>query len=495
MLRNQFLFALIVVLIAIIAIQFGSDHASFRTITSKATEDRASCDQSGNCPTPVNVSKAKIEHLKLWNSGVLSKFKCRYFDMDYLEYLSKAASTVAELVTVIIGRKDAGKSSGLRIMFPLWRSVGHLVIDVNLKSEMDNVTAAQVMPFIAKQLDEELSRFSPRNYKCIYQYFQQQCPNASSVSFEFKFMWWVILCSFGLLSLVGTTVYIVYQKEGMDGLLKIYNSLHVHRGVIFTLFLITTGLTCFSFIIANTFYPQLIYETIESLNLTVSSGDWRSLICYLNGISLCVPMKRPILVLRDITKFESETLRTSLQSLAQAKELTMHFPVFIETSDYYYFHSSQVTQSLSSFNYYELQNLNYSTVENIFAHEHHHWDKNSLDYMYKKLGGLMGLYSLMYKRQQITGLDIPTLIEQQEIQYLPIVKEIKKLRFKVLCPVFELLIKSNFTIPIGKPDDPAVIDIIVSLIKKNVLFYGLDDISPQNMIIQHHIVNLTTNYC
>jgi len=91
-------------------------------------------------------------------------------------------------------------------------------------------------------------------------------------------------------------------------------------------------------------YPVYLYETIQSLNVSISSGDWKSLVCSIGGIALCSPERMPILVVREIMNFDEDSLACLLKSLEKAKEGTLHFPVVIETSDFYSFNSTAISK-------------------------------------------------------------------------------------------------------------------------------------------------------
>ena len=92
--------------------------------------------------------------------------------------------------------------------------------------------------------------------------------------------------------------------------------------------------------------PGYIYETLQPLNVTASSGDWKSLVCSLNGIALCAPKRTPILVVRDIMNLNEQTLSALLKSreckrerellfpVIRMQKRELLFPVLIETSDY-----------------------------------------------------------------------------------------------------------------------------------------------------------------
>jgi len=104
------------------------------------------------CPAAINITDKKINYLQAWDR----QLKCQpvfFFDEDYLNFLSNRVDlTVDNKVTVILGKKDAGKSKGLMYMINEWESVGHLVIDLNLKGEPRHATAGMLMPMVAVTL-------------------------------------------------------------------------------------------------------------------------------------------------------------------------------------------------------------------------------------------------------------------------------------------------------------------------------------------------------
>lgn len=151
-----------------------------------------------------------------------------------------------------------------------------------------------------------------------------------------------------------------------------------------------------------------------------------------------------------------------------------------------------MTRSSSSFDYYELQNLDYVTAKNMFVNEYHLWDDLTFDKLFKELGGDVGLYFMLKYELQECNKDLHDAIQYLKHQYKPIVKEILKIPTMDLCKVLVPLRKANYSIPIELAGIAVgnTIETIRSLIKMNALYFGLDYITPQNMIIQDYMEHL-----
>lgn len=474
----KLLLGLLAMMIAILLMELNQDHQPSDTLPGKG---------ASSYPARVNITEVKQNYMSKWNPHSLVPF---FFDMKYLERLSRTATVAFEKVLVILGRKDAGKSSALKQLIPLWKSVGHVVIDINLKGECQNVNAAIIMPFVAKQLDLVFKALPPSDYKCVHSYIQYTC---AGVKRESNF--WIIVGSIGglLVSIYGGVILIVQHKDGLEGLKNIYNKSVEYMYRLLNNVLIFVIIVIGIILGFDCYYPQLIYESADSLNTTISSGDWKTLVCSLNGISKCVHEKRPILIIREITKFENFTLRSCLQSFDQSKEGDIDFPIIMETSDYYYFSSFEVTKSSSSYEYFEVDNLDYSTAVDMFVKELQLWDETIFDEIYQKLGGLMGLYSGLYKAQLKWKLDVQTALGYLETQYKPVLKEMIKLSYRELCPIFDMLHKDNYTLRIEDNRMHPIFKTISYLINANVLYYGLEYITPQNAIIQKFMEDASQN--
>jgi len=128
--------------------------------------------------------------------------------MNYLNHLATWVSPVVAKVNVVLGRKDGGKSKGLQEMIPLWKSIGHVVVDVNLKSKVQNVSAAMIMPIVAQQLDQEFSMLAPQDYKCVYQYIHNIFPDAKQLPFESRLSLKIIFIVIAI-----ATVCVVSQRD------------------------------------------------------------------------------------------------------------------------------------------------------------------------------------------------------------------------------------------------------------------------------------------
>ena len=80
-----------------------------------------------------------------------------FFYVDYLNHLGEVVNMPKAQVTVILGKKDAGKSMGLKRMMGVWNAVGHIVIDINLKGMPHQVDTGMLMPRVANTVINKVS--------------------------------------------------------------------------------------------------------------------------------------------------------------------------------------------------------------------------------------------------------------------------------------------------------------------------------------------------
>ena len=83
-------------------------------------------------------------------------------------YLNDLAMHVAvkkpKVVKVVIGFKDAGKSTGIVTLQKYWRQQGHVIVDVNLKGVSHHTNGKEAMYIISKQLKHQLSNFDMESF-------------------------------------------------------------------------------------------------------------------------------------------------------------------------------------------------------------------------------------------------------------------------------------------------------------------------------------------
>lgn len=100
-------------------------------------------------------------------------------------YLNDLAMHVAvkkpKVVKVVIGPKDAGKSTGIVTLKKYWRQQGHVIVDVNLKGVSHHTNGKEAMYIISKQLKHQLSNFDMESYGLIYQCTKKNCFQDGSI--------------------------------------------------------------------------------------------------------------------------------------------------------------------------------------------------------------------------------------------------------------------------------------------------------------------------
>lgn len=113
-------------------------------------------------------------------------------------------------------------------------------------------------------------------------------------------------------------------------------------------------------------YPYFIYEALNLLDISLRLGDWDTLICFLNCISIEKPESRPILVIRELINFSPETLQECLCAMERMKEgdiASYPQPIILETSDCSWTETHAVKRSGLSFEPYYIQEMTYEEGE------------------------------------------------------------------------------------------------------------------------------------
>ena len=84
-------------------------------------------------------------------------------------------------------------------------------------------------------------------------------------------------------------------------------------------------------------YPLILHDALQPINKNIESGDWSTLICYMNCIACAAPKNRTILIIREITNLERQSLHECLRSMEKLKEHRVAFPIVLETSNFLWF--------------------------------------------------------------------------------------------------------------------------------------------------------------
>jgi hypothetical protein len=105
------------------------------------------------------------------------------------------------------------------------------------------------------------------------------------------------------------------------------------------------------------FGPDRVTVWLDPLDTELQAGNWKVMVCVLNAVAHCAPERRPILIIRELTNLEPATLTNLLTALEPMKQGDIHFPVFLETSDFQWVQNERVIKSDKSFASYYLPEM------------------------------------------------------------------------------------------------------------------------------------------
>ena len=425
----------------------------------------------------------------------------------YLEHLSNHVKNKDAFgVLVILGPKDAGKSEGLSTQQVEWEKSGYLIIDINLKGLSHIASGEDVMLLVSKKLHKELEVFSYWNYLQLYHETIKVClnPHAS--------LWnWVCINIQYIISVFGTFVafivgsnYIDKLKQFYDKLREFYDKLRQFCGkccYLLWILIILIAILLVFLIIMLWIDPTLIYMFLEPYDVSVTNGDWTSLICFLNVIATMHPDHKPILILKEIVNMEPQCLKECMRSLEQVKEGKIYYPIIIETSDNMWFSTDTIKKSISVFQTYYISEMSYSDgYDDLVASPLYMWTPEQYDIIFKNLGGHTGSHRLLWRLVTCYNYSV-----EGAIDYM-----ISVTRSQLLGCILQSSTKSNLTAPMiiqqlrelkeenymymVRPND--VTSVMKYLFGCNVLFFNGTNIYPQKKLMEiaiEHYVNISSS--
>lgn len=172
------------------------------------------------------------------------------------------------------------------------------------------------------------------------------------------------------------------------------------RRHIYSLILLLFAVTV---IITSIIHSIPIYRVMYSVTTVrekIEQSDWFNMFCCLRTITHC-SHKGPILIIRDVTNFQPETLRYLLSSLHSLKEETnsdetksITFPVILETL------GSFMDSNTAAFERFSLQEMSYEEGKQELVTKYHIFNTSLYDTMYSSFRGHTRFYAETWKEMQ-----------------------------------------------------------------------------------------------
>ena len=218
--------------------------------------------------------------------------------------------------------------------------MGRIVLDVDLKG-CETLLSRNVMWHVAKRITRTI-------YSLDYQ--AQQCMLDKLFDYSMYNQRQYVIFLYSALSTpryiclsggIGAGILYVVAMLFTDSIVKL---LPMKILLVLSVFLVLLGLLCY---IVNWYIIEKVI--MNPIKAKIASGDWDALSYSCNIISICAPEYRPIMILRELTNLDSDSLNAFLLPLERMKQGDLHYPVFAELSNFQWMRTSPVIKSSDSF--------------------------------------------------------------------------------------------------------------------------------------------------
>lgn len=379
----------------------------------------------------------------------------------------------------MVGPKSSGKSEGFKQIIPIWKELGHIVLDIDLKGRESNVV---VMRYVAKEITDSFGSLDYQPQQCVldelYACVKDTVPwwlRISDSAAWTHMLYRHISPEITILTAVLTAVLVVIKGWLLQHLKKILLFVAISF-----LFLAPLGYVGYTFI--N--WYRVVEVIVHPIQESIASGNWCALTCSSNVLSKCVPERRPIVIVRELTNLNSESLNAFLRSLERMKQGDVHYPVFAESSDFQWAYESPVIKSSDSFVTYRLQEMTREEGLAEVVHKFKIWTKEEYEQIYDAIRGHLGSYRLLYDYNKVQKLSLNESIwHLRRRAYDCVIEAVEHAGNYTAVRKWLLSLRiSNYIMTVAQvPKD------IWILFKRNILFRNSDYVYPQNRLMEHAV--------
>ena len=397
---------------------------------------------------------------------------------DYLDNLAQRAS-LCEIrsVVVVVGPKSSGKSEGFKQIIPKWKESGHTVLDIDLKGKESDVSSQDIMWCVAREIIATFYSLDYQAQQCLFDKLTYKCVNDT-----LRGPWWSFLSAlnnhrYTVLTGIITSVF-AFIKDWLFRNLK--KALLLLAMLLLLLILLGYFINWYS-------VAKIVVHPVQE---SITSGDWYALSCSANAISKCAPEHRPILIVRELTNLNSESLNAFLRSLEQMKQGDIHYPVFAESSDFLWAHQSPVIKSSDSFIVYHIHEITREEGLSELVHRLNVWTEEEYNEIYGAIGGHLGSYRLLYDYNKIQKYSLDESIGHLKRRAYDQVLATTGEGNRTAIENWILSLKQkNYNMTVAEiPKD------ILVLFERNVLFRDSKYVYPQNKLMEHAIDDYSRDF-
>ena len=439
-----------------------------------ATEAISSSELCARYPKQINVDQLYNRSDHFISNDSLPFINSR----DYLALLAQGASLCdVTLAVFVVGPKNSGKSEGFKQIIPMWKESSHIVLDVDLKGSKSNVASQDFMWYVANKVTEVFYSLDYHAQRCVFGKLQynHDCVNS-------RIPWWsrVMISD---CSLILNTIVVVAALAAVG--IRIFARSCLSQAILF-LFLTLLAYFCNWYVVVE-FAVHLIRESI-------ASGDWDALTCSCNVLSECVPERRPIVIVREITNLNPESLNAFLRSLERIKQGDIHYPVFVESSDFQWENQPPVFKSRDSFITYHLKEMTREEGLAEVVHKLKIWTEEEYELIYDTIRGHLGSYMLLYDYNKVKQYSLNESIWRlKERAYDQVLRTVT-----VHAPRENCTAINNQMLSLKKNDYNETIAVVPDeigiLFETNILFRDSKYIYPQNRLLEYAIDDYISDF-
>ena len=387
-------------------------------------------------------------------------------------------------------------------MRDVFQSMDYFVVDIDLKGETPN--GQNVLERVADRIVEFFGTLGYNQSLCMHN-FIVRCPSNSPMTVfgpVFVKTWaaWTkdLLSNFitpsstfwaGLVAVFATLTSTLLAIRGKLVSEMVKCARQNWRG--FFGWAITLALIlflCYYLLFFNTTTTELS-QWAYPLAEHIKNADWKLLVCSLNALTHCAPHSHPILMFREFSALENSSRTLFLKALENMKQGNVHFPVYIETSD---FEWEPIIKSSDSFCSYYVKPMTYEEGFTDLVERYNIWTEEEYKKVYEAVGGHLGSLNTLYQSHKLQHFNLQAAIERMDRSAMSrLIASLKLVANESEAEVFlfRLCRFSNFLVKMKKTS-PA----IDTLLDRNILFRDGIDVFPQNRMMERAIASYVLKF-
>jgi len=242
-------------------------------------------------------------------------------------------------------------------------------------------------------------------------------------------------------------------------------------------------------------------HVLEPIGDRVRNGDFELLKTLLNAVAKVAPSRRPVLVVREVTRVDqgpdSQTFARLLASLETAKQETregaasLQFPVFLETSDFAWLSSPQRVNSPRSFQTFLIPPIEENVAREELVQRHKLLTSDEFRLVWSEFGGHGGSIEAVCYQRRLSGSLSSAITAVSDAAY-------SQVRNAVQGSVSgDQILRQEYLGKLKAANhsmlETTLAKSLFPLFDQNVLFFYADLVVPQNLALQLAIDRFLSN--